>query len=92
MSQSVMEQVGEQIDKTAHKASRAASYVADAFEDGVEAARCAAKRGGKVATELLDNTKRRVQRHPIETVVATFAVGIAAGATIGWLASRRQYS
>ena len=88
MSQSVMEQVGEQIDSTAHKASQAASSVADALEDGVKAARCAAKRGGKVATELLDDTKRRVQRHPIETVAATFAIGIAAGAAIGWMSRR----
>ena len=91
MSQSVLEQVGEQIDKTAHDASRAASYVADALEDGVKAARRAAKHGGYVATELLDDTKRRVQRHPVETVVATFAVGVAAGAAIGWMARRRQY-
>jgi ElaB/YqjD/DUF883 family membrane-anchored ribosome-binding protein len=91
MSQSVLEQVDEQINKTAHKASQAASYVEDAFEDGVEAARCAAKHGGHVAAELLDDTKKRVQRHPIETVVATFAIGVAAGATIGWMARRRQY-
>jgi hypothetical protein len=83
-----MEQVGEQIDKTAHKTSQAASSVADAFEDGVEAARCAAKHGGHVAAELFDDTKRRVQRHPIQTVLATFAIGIAAGATIGWMARR----
>ncbi len=89
MSQSVLEQVGEQINKTAHKASRAASYVADELEDGVETARRAAKHGGDVATELLDDTKRRVLRHPIETVVATFALGIAAGAAIGWMARRR---
>ena len=91
MSQSVLEQVGEQIDKTASEASRAASYVADAFEDGVKAARRAAKHGGYVASELLDDTKKRVQRHPIEIVVATFAVGLAAGAAIGWMARRSQY-
>jgi len=91
MSQSVLEQVGEQIDKTAHEASRAASYVADTLEDGVKAGRRAAKHGGHVAAELLDDTKRRVQRHSIETVVATFGVSIAAGAAIGWMARRRQY-
>jgi ElaB/YqjD/DUF883 family membrane-anchored ribosome-binding protein len=91
MPQSVLEQLDEQFDKTAHEASRAGSYVADALEDGVKVARRAAKQGGYVATELLDDTKKRVQRHPIETVVATFAVGIAAGAAIGWMARRRQY-
>ena len=91
MSQSVLEQVGEQIDNTANRASRAASYVVDAFEDGVEATKRVAKQGGRVATELLDDTRRRVQRHPIEIVVATFAIGIAAGAAIGWMVGRRQY-
>ena len=91
MSQSVLEQVGEQIDKTAHEASRAASYVADALEDGVKTARRAAKHGGYVATELLDDTKRRVQRHPLETVVATFAAGIAAGTAISWMVRHWQH-
>jgi ElaB/YqjD/DUF883 family membrane-anchored ribosome-binding protein len=90
MAQSVLKQMGEQFDETAHKASRAASAVADALEDGVGAARRVAKHGGKAAAELFDDTKRRVQRHPVETVVATFAVGIAAGAAIGWLMKRRQ--
>jgi ElaB/YqjD/DUF883 family membrane-anchored ribosome-binding protein len=91
MSQSVLEQMGEQIDETKHKASRAASAVADAFEDGVGAVRSAAKQGSHAASELYVDTRRRVQRHPVESVAATFAVGIAAGAAIGWMAGRRQY-
>jgi len=90
MTQSMFEQTGEQIADTAHKASRAASAVADALEDGVGAARRAAKQGCYAAAELVDDTKRRVQRHPIETVVATFAVGIAAGTAISWMMRRRQ--
>jgi ElaB/YqjD/DUF883 family membrane-anchored ribosome-binding protein len=90
MTQSVLEQAGEQIADTAHKASRAASAVADAIEDGVASARRAAKQGGYAAAELLDNTKRQVQRHPVETVLATFAAGITAGAVIGWAMRRRQ--
>jgi ElaB/YqjD/DUF883 family membrane-anchored ribosome-binding protein len=90
MAQSVLEQMGEQIDETARKASRAASAVADALEDGVGAARRTAKHGAYVATEFLDNTKKRVRQHPIETVVATFAAGIAAGAVIGLMMRRRQ--
>jgi hypothetical protein len=64
--------------------------VADAFEDGVVAARRAAKHSGDVATEFLDDTRRRVKRYPIETVAVTFAVGVAAGAAIGWLVRQRQ--
>ena len=90
MAESRLEQTGEQIAATARKASRAASAVADALEDGVGAARRTAKHGAYVATEFLDDTKKRVRQHPIETVVATFAAGIAAGAVIGLMMRRRQ--
>ena len=91
MSQSVLKQMGEQIDETAHKASRAASAVADAFEDGVGAVRSAAKQGSHAASELYVDGKRRVQRHPVESVAVTFAVGIAVGAAVGWIIGRKQY-
>jgi len=90
MTQSVLEQMGEQIDETARKASRAASAVADALEDGGEAARRVTKQGSHAATELIDDTRKRVQRHPLETVAVTFAAGIGAGAVIGWMMRRRK--
>jgi ElaB/YqjD/DUF883 family membrane-anchored ribosome-binding protein len=89
MTQSVLEQTGEQITETARKASRATSAVADAFEDGVEAARRAAKQGGDAAEEFLDDTTKRLQRHPIETVAVTFTAGVAVGILIGWMVKRR---
>jgi ElaB/YqjD/DUF883 family membrane-anchored ribosome-binding protein len=91
MAQSMFEQAGEQFSDTAHKASRAASAVKDALEDGVGAARRAAKQGRYAAAELIDDTKRRVQRHPVEAVVATFAAGIAAGTAISWMMRRRHH-
>ena len=90
MEQSVFEHIGQQIDDTTHKATRAASAVAGALEDSVIAARRAARDGADAATELLYNTKRRLQRHPLETVALTFAAGIAAGAAIGWMLRRKQ--
>jgi ElaB/YqjD/DUF883 family membrane-anchored ribosome-binding protein len=90
MAQSVLEQVGVQIDETARKASRAASVLADAIEDGGEAARRVTKQGSHAAAELLAETKKRVQRHPIETVAAVFAAGIMAGSVIHWMMKRRQ--
>jgi ElaB/YqjD/DUF883 family membrane-anchored ribosome-binding protein len=90
MAPSVLAQMGEQIDDTARKASRAASAVADALEDGVGTARRTALHGARVATEFLDDTKKRVRRHPIETVVVTFVAGIAAGAVIGLIMRRGQ--
>ena len=89
MAQSVLERTGEQVAEAARKASRAASAVADALEDGVGAARRVAKQGGDAAEEFLDDTTKRLQRHPIETVVTTFAIGIAVGILIGWVAKRR---
>ena len=89
MSQSVLERTGDQIAETARKASRATSAVADAFEDGVEAAKRAAKQGGDAAEEFIDDTTKRLQRHPVETVATTFAIGIAVGILIFWMVKRR---
>jgi hypothetical protein len=90
MTQSVYEQTSEQIGDTIHKASRAASSAAEAIEDGVGAARRAVKQGGYAAAELYGDAKRRVQRNPVEAVVATFATGIAAGAAISWMMKRKR--
>jgi ElaB/YqjD/DUF883 family membrane-anchored ribosome-binding protein len=90
MAQSLSEQLGVKIDETARKASRAASVVADALEDGCVAARRVAKQGNEAAAELFAKTRKRVQRHPIETVAAVFAAGIVAGSAIRWLMKRRQ--
>jgi len=89
MAQSVSERTGEQIAETVRKASRATSAVADAIEDGLGAARRVAKQGGDAAEELFDDTTKRLQRHPIETIVVTFGVGVAAGIAIGWVMKRR---
>jgi len=90
MAQSVLEQMGVQIDETARKASRAASAVADALEDGGGAARRVTRQGSHAAAELLADTKKRVQRHPVETIAAAFAAGIVAGEVIRWTLKRRQ--
>ncbi len=89
VTQSVLERTGEQIAETARKASGAASAVAEALEDGVGAARRVAKQGGDAAEEFLDDTIKRLQRHPIETIVMTFAVAFAAGIAMGWIMKRR---
>lgn len=89
MSQTVVERTAEHIAETAQKASRATNAIADAIEDGVGVARRMAKQGGDAAEEFLNDTTERVQRHPVLTVAATFAVGFTAGAAIGWAMKRR---
>jgi len=90
MAQSMYEHTSEQVADTVHKASRAATAAVEAIEDGVGAARRAVKNGGYAVVEFYDDAKRGVQRHPVETVVATLAAGIAAGTAIGWLMKRKS--
>ena len=89
MPQTVLDRTGEQIAGSARKASRVTSAVADAIEDGVGVARRVVKQGGDAAEEFFDDTTQRLQRHPIETVIASLAVGITVGIVIGWMMKRR---
>jgi hypothetical protein len=88
MSQTVVERTAEHIGESVRQASRAGSAIADAIEDGVGAAKRVAKQGGDAAEEFLDDTTLRLQRHLVLTVATTFALGVAAGALIGWMKRR----
>jgi len=89
MSQTVVERTAEHIGESARRASRATGAIADAIEDGVGVVTRAAKQGGDAAEEVLNDTTQRLQRHPLLTVAATFAVGVTAGTLIGWKLKRR---
>jgi hypothetical protein len=89
MSDSVMGRTGEHIAETARTASRMTSALADAVEDGFGAARRVAKQAGDAAEELFDDTTKRLQRHPVETIVASMAVGICLGVVVGWIIGRK---
>jgi hypothetical protein len=89
MSQTVAEKTAEQIGKSVRQASCATSAIADAIEDGVGVGRRAVKQGGDAAEEFLNDTTQRLQHHFVLTVATTFAVGVAAGSLIGWMAKRR---
>jgi hypothetical protein len=89
MTQSVLEHAGEQFSEAARSTSRAASAVADAFEDGVGAAKRVAQHSSDAATELVEDTRKHLRRHPIKTGAAIFAAGILAGSAICWALRRR---
>jgi ABC-type transporter Mla subunit MlaD len=88
MSQTVMDRTVEHIADSAQQASRATNAVADAIGNGLGALKRAAKQGGDAAEEFLNDTTQRIQRHSVLTVAATFAVGLAAGAMLGWMMRR----
>jgi len=89
MSDTVIGRTGENIAETARTASRMTTALADAVEEGMGAARRVAKQAGDAAEELFDDTTKRLQRHPVETVVSSIAVGICIGVVVGWLIGRR---
>ena len=89
MSQTAVERAAEHIAEAAHQASCATGAIADAVGDGVEAVRSKAKRGSDAARDFLDETIRRLRSNPGLTIAATFAVGLTAGAFLGWVIKRR---
>jgi len=89
MSDTVIGRTGENIAETARTASRMTTALADAVEEVMGAARRVAKQAGDAAEELFDDTTKRLQRHPVETVVSSIAVGICIGVVVGWLIGRR---
>jgi ElaB/YqjD/DUF883 family membrane-anchored ribosome-binding protein len=89
VSQTVAEKTSEHIAESVNRASRMTSAVADAIEDGVGVVRRAAKQGGDAAEEFLNDTNQRLQRHPLLTLATTFAIGVTAGALLGWIMKRR---
>jgi hypothetical protein len=90
VAQSRVERTAEHIAESVEQASRASNAVADAIQDGIGVVRRAAKQGGDLAEEFLDDTTQRLQRHLVLTVATTLAIGITAGALIGWTMKRRQ--
>lgn len=89
MSDTVMGRAGEHISDTAKAASRLTSAMAEAVEDGIGAAKRVAKQAGDAAEELFDDTTKRLQRHPVETLVGSLVVGIAIGVVVGWIIGRK---
>jgi ElaB/YqjD/DUF883 family membrane-anchored ribosome-binding protein len=63
--------------------------MAEAIDEGVGAVKLAVKRSGDLAEEMIDDTTQRVKRHPVETVVVTFSLGLIVGGLISWMVSRK---
>ena len=89
MAESILEKADAQVAESIRKLSRATSAMAEAIDEGAGAMRLAVKRSSDLAEELMDDTLQRVKRHPVETMAATFTLGVVVGGFIGWMVSRR---
>jgi ElaB/YqjD/DUF883 family membrane-anchored ribosome-binding protein len=89
MAENILDKAETQVAASMHRLSRASSAMADAIDNSVGVIKHAVKRSGDVAEELMDDAAQRVKRHPVETMAATFGLGLVAGVFIGWMISRK---
>ena len=89
MAENSVEKADAQVAESIRKLTRATSAMAEAIDEGVGAIKLAVKRSGDLAEEMIDDTTQRVKRHPVESVVATFTLGLIVGGLISWMLSRK---
>ena len=89
MAKDILEKADEQVAESIRKLTRATSAMAEAIDEGTDVIKHAIKQTGDVAEELLEDTTQRIKRHPVETMAATFTLGVVVGGLIGWLVARR---
>ena len=89
MTEDILKKADAQVAESIRKLSRATSAMADAIDEGVSVIKHAVKRSGDAAEEIMEDATQRVKRHPVETVAATFALGVVVGTIIGWVVSRK---
>ena len=89
MAENIVDKAEAQVAESIRKLTRATTAMAEAIDEGVGAIKLAVKRSGDLAEEMIDDTTQRVKRHPVESVVATFTLGLIVGGLIGWMASRK---
>lgn len=85
----ISETINDPITRAAHKATRTASAVAEATADAIDAAKRTGKQFSDATEDFFDDTALRIKRHPIETVVMSFAAGVFAGMLFGWILGRK---
>jgi ElaB/YqjD/DUF883 family membrane-anchored ribosome-binding protein len=89
MAENIVDKAEAQVAESIRKLTRATSAMAEAIDEGVGAIKLAVKRSGDLAEEMIDDTTQRVKRHPVETVVVTFSLGLIVGGLISWMVSRK---
>ena len=83
MAKTFADQAGEHIGEAVRNVSQIGAAAVDAVQDGVNTAKRAVSDTRDAAEDFLDETKRRVKRQPIESVLLAAAIGIALGFVLG---------
>ncbi len=89
MAKDTLERIDDQVAESIRRLTRATSAMADAIDESTKIIKHTIKRSGDAAEELLDDTTERIKRHPVETMAATFTLGVIVGGFLGWFMSRR---
>jgi len=83
------EKIVENVRDTIHKVPNGASIMAEMIEESIGAAKRVGKCSSDAVEELMDDTTNRVKRHPVESLVAAFAIGFIIGGFVDWLTRRK---
>ena len=78
-----------EVNRNTHRMPHAVSAMADVIEDGIDAAKRVGKHTSDATEELMDDTVNRVKRHPVESLVTSFALGFILGGFVDWLTRRK---
>ncbi|NOT61873.1 MAG: hypothetical protein HOP19_16790 [Acidobacteria bacterium] len=81
---------GSQLATIGWEAGQIKEQVEHAVDDGIRAAKRAAKNGRHAAVDLLDETAYRIKHDPLRSVALGFGAGIGLGAMLGWLVTRNE--
>ena len=86
--ESVLERADARVAESVHKIPRATAAIADAIDEGLDTAKRVGKHGSDLAEELMEDTNQRIKRHPVESLVGAFALGVFVGGFIDCLIRR----
>jgi hypothetical protein len=67
----------------------ATAMFGERFTEGMEFAKKLGKTSSDAAERLMEDTTRQIKRHPAETVIGAFAIGILFGGIIGFAMRRK---
>ena len=83
---------GAKIAQIGIEAERLKDTVTNAVEDGVNAAKRAAKQGRYAVEDLVDEATYTVKRRPLQSIGITIGIGFALGTMFGLALSRVKFS